>query len=290
VVAGIDDSAEARRAAVWAASEADRTGTSLRLVHAFETITYTASGGFVPPPAYVEAVENAGREMLEAARREAQAAHPQLAVEVDMCPGQPVAVLLDESQHASMVVLGVKELSGVQRLTMFSTAVSLAAHAQCPVAVIRSAVTGPASDGPVVVGVDGTPASEEAVRIAFEEASARRLDLVAVHAWTEFVSDREFIYARQFALDLKAVHTREQEILAERLAGWQEKFPDVTVERVVSPEKPVKALLDATAGAQLLVVGSRGRGGFTGMLLGSTSRKLIHYASCPLLVVRPHAA
>jgi nucleotide-binding universal stress UspA family protein len=103
----------------------------------------------------------------------------------------------------------------------------------------------------------------------------------------EFASETAYATARQFLVDWDAVEAREHEILAERLAGWQEKYPDVTVRRVVTGGRPARCLLDQAEGAQLLVVGSRGRGGFAGMLLGSTSRTLIHHAPCPLLVVRP---
>jgi nucleotide-binding universal stress UspA family protein len=142
----------------------------------------------------------------------------------------------------------------------------------------------------VVVGVDGSPTSEPALAMAFEEAAMRGADLVAVHAWIEFTSDTAYATARQFLVNWDAVETRERETLAERLAGWQEKYPDVTVRRVVTGGQPTKRLLDQAVDAQLLVVGSRGRGGFAGMLLGSTSQALIHHAPCPLLVVRPVAA
>jgi nucleotide-binding universal stress UspA family protein len=169
----------------------------------------------------------------------------------------------------------------------------LAAHGHCPVAVIRDREPGPGlpASGAVVVGVDGSSVSESAVAIAFEEASARGADLIAVHAWLEFVSAAPSLYANQLLFDWAPIENQQREILAERLAGWQEKYPDVTVHRVVSrEEKPAQALQFHAADAQLLVVGSRGHGGFVGMLLGSTSRKLIHDAPCPLMVVRPSAA
>jgi len=141
-----------------------------------------------------------------------------------------------------------------------------------------------------VVGVDGSPTSEAAIAMAFEEASLRNVDLVAVHAWTDFSSDYSYAYAHQFLMDWNRVETEEQELLAQRLAGWQEKYPDVMVHRAVTRDRPVHHLLEHAAQAQLLVVGSRGRGGFSGMLLGSTSQALIYHAPCPLLVVRPVTA
>jgi nucleotide-binding universal stress UspA family protein len=139
---------------------------------------------------------------------------------------------------------------------------------------------------------------EEKVTTAFEEAALRGADLVAVHSWLEFVSDTEYATARQLLVGWDAAETREREILAERLAGWPdgrmagwpEKYPDVTVRRVVAGGKPAALLLKEAGDAQLLVVGSRGRDGFAGMPLGSTSQALIHHAPCPLLVIRPAAA
>jgi nucleotide-binding universal stress UspA family protein len=121
--------------------------------------------------------------------------------------------------------------------------------------------------------------------MAFEEASLRGADLVAVHTWTEFTSDTEYAYARQFTGDWDDVEADEREKLAVGLAGWQEKYPDVTVRQVVTRDRPVRCLLEHAADAQLVVVGSRGHGGFAGMLLGSTSQALIYHAPCPLLVV-----
>jgi len=115
----------------------------------------------------------------------------------------------------------------------------------------------------------------------------RGADLVAVHTWIEFSSDSAYAFAHQFIVDWDVIETRERELLAERLAGGQESYPDVTMRRVVTRDRPVRCLLDHAADAQLLVVGSRGHGGLPGMLLGSISQALIYHAPCPLLAVRP---
>ncbi len=121
---------------------------------------------------------------------------------------------------------------------------------------------------------------------AYEEASFRGVDLVAVHGWTEFASENSYAFARQFVVDWDVVETRQEEQLAERLAGYGEKYPDVTVRRVVEGGRARQLLLDHARGAQLVVVGSRGHGELGGLLLGSTSQALIHHAPCPVLVVR----
>ena len=137
-------------------------------------------------------------------------------------------------------------------------------------------------DGPVVVGIDGTPRSEAALKFAFEEASARQAPLVAVHTWSDALNDP---YLAPM-IDWDVVETEEELQLAERLAGWGEKYPDVPVERLVTRGRAASVLLDRSKGAQLVVVGSRGHGEFAGLLLDSVSNALIHGASCPVAIVR----
>jgi len=283
IVVGIDGSDSARVAARWAAAEAVRRHLPLRLVHAVQVPAVPYVGGFMDQ-GYFDELEKSGRQQVADVRAEIAELHPDLAVHTEAIIADPVATLIAESRTAHLLVLGSRGLGGFTGILVGSTAIALVAQGRCPVAVIRGATP---ADGPVVVGVDGSPASEAAVALAFEEASLRGVDLVAVHTWIEYSSDNAYAYARQFAVDWNAIETRERETLAERLAGWQEKFPDVAVRRIVTRDRPVSALLEHGADAQLLVVGSRGHGGFTGMLLGSTSQALIYHATCPLLVARP---
>lgn len=291
IMAGIDGSDPARRAALWAAAQAARRDVELRLVHALSLPAYTFAGGFVPPPDFFSGLESDAQGLLSAVKAEVRARYPEMAVTTGLRTGQPAGVLVEESRSSALVVLGAHAQDGLRPLFLGSTGVSVAAHGHCPVAVIR----GPADDqdpvdsGPVVVGVDGSPAGEAAVAIAFEEASARRAEVIAVHAWGQFASNTEYLYARQFMVNWDALEEKEGQVLAERLAGWQEKYPDVTIRRELTLEKPAQALLEYGPTAQLLVVGSRGRGGFAGMLLGSVSQKLIHRAACPVIIARPPA-
>ena len=292
IVVGIDGSDSARLAAVWAAGEAARRDVELRLVHTVGVGGFEHAGRYVPPADFYAVLETRGRELLEEADTEVRRAYPAVAVKQILRNGHPTAVLIDESERAGLVAVGSRGLDAVQRVFAGSTAVHLAAHGQCAVAVIHGGTTGDQlpEEGPVVVGVDGSPASEAAIALAFEEASARRTRLIAVHAGTDFVSDHAYLVARQCIAYWEPYEERDREMLAERLAGWQEKYPDVPVRRVNGLETPACALLDYDRTAQLMVVGSRGRGGFAGMLLGSVSRKLINQATCPLIVARPGAA
>jgi nucleotide-binding universal stress UspA family protein len=291
IVVGVDRSTSALHAARWAADEAVRRRAPLRLVHAVNTSTPAYAGGLGYPQSFFDALESDGRQLLGEAETAIHQAHPELDVAVELQAVDPVPALIEESGNARLIVLGSRGLGGFSGILVGSTAVALVAHGHCPVAVIRGTKPGeaPPFHGPVVVGVDGSPVSDSALAMAFDEASWRGADLVAVHTWLEFSSDSADAYARQFLVDWDAIETRERELLAQRLAGWQEKYPDVTVERVVTRDRPVRGLLERAADAQLLVVGSRGHGGLPGMLLGSTSQALIYHAPCPLLVVRPPA-
>ena len=143
-----------------------------------------------------------------------------------------------------------------------SVGTAFAAHAACPVIVVRG-TGGPAPDGPIVVGVDGSPPSDAALAFAVEVAVARKAPLRPVLAWMDNVVP----YVVSKPVDWEGVATQEQELLTKRLAGWQEKYPDLVVEPVLTHDRPVHALVHNTGGAQLVVVGSRGRGGLAGMTL-----------------------
>jgi nucleotide-binding universal stress UspA family protein len=292
IVAGVDGSPSSLRAAHWAAAEATHRRVPLRLVHAANVSLAAYVGGFGPTDEFLEALEAEGRRRLTEAQVAIVAAHPEADVQVHLATAGAVPALLQESKTARLVVLGSRGLGGFTGMLIGSTAVALVAHGHCPVAVIRGrkADDAPPSEGPVVVGVDGSPASEAAVALAFGEASSRRAELVAVHTWLEFSSDIEYFYAQQYFPAWEDIEARENAVLAERLAGWQEKYPEVTVRRVVTRDRPAHCLLELAEDAQLLVVGSRGRGGFVGMVQGSTSQALMHHAPCPLLVVRPDTA
>lgn len=289
IVAAVDGSASALHAARWAAAMAAGRHAPLRLVHAVNIPALAYGAGLGPPTGFFEALQSDGRQRLIEAETALRAENPDLDLGIELKVADPVPALIDESGKARLVVLGSRGLGGFSGVLAGSTAVAVVAHGHCPVAVVRGSEpdAAPPAHGPVVVGVDGSPNSELALATAFEEASWRNAELVAVHAWIEYSTDSAYGYAHQSFVDWDAVDTRERELLAERLAGWQEKYPDVEVRRVVARRRPVASLLEQSADAQLLVVGSHGHGGFAGMILGSTSQALIYHAPCPLMVVRP---
>jgi nucleotide-binding universal stress UspA family protein len=277
VVVGVDGSASAYRAVEWAAGEAHRRGVGLRLVRAFSWTTADHPTGWVAR--YRDEMLDVSRRQVARAVRVAADTRPDVEAESQVEIGAPIEVLSSEARRAQLLVLGDRGLGEVAGLVLGSVAVSLAARGACPVVVVRGERAG--ADGPVVVGVDGSPVSEAALAFAFDAAAARGVDLVAVHAWSPTAIDEEL--ASLVEWDASA----ESAVLAERLAGWAQKYPQVAVRRTVVRDGAVRALVTASAGAQLVVVGSRGRGNAAGLLLGSVSHGVLHGAHCPVAVVRP---
>lgn len=289
VVAGVDGSTGSTQAVRWAAAQADLWGCPLRLVHAHsEPRTHQPDLTAAPQGDYRQALLNAGYDWLREAADVAAATAAGVAVSTELITSRAGQLLTEESEQARLVVVGSRGLGGFTGLMLGSTAVALGAHAHCPVAVVRGANTDTPRSGPVVLGVDGSAASEAAIGFAYDAASHRGVPLIAVHVWSDVSFAASFVPAPA-TFDWPVIEGDEQRLLAQRLAGWQEKYPEVQVHRVVTEGRPAYSLLEAAQDAQLLVVGSRGRGGLRGLLLGSTSQALLHHAPCPVVVVRPEA-
>ena len=283
IVVCVDGSAPSDAAVRWAARESLLRRVPLKLVHIVAAPAVMSP--LTPVPVAMEQWqdEQARRIVGDAAdlvrgiANDADASAPVVGTEI--YSSTTVPTLIDLSKDAEMVVVGSRGHGALRRGLLGSVSTALVHHAHCPVAVIHDSVT-PAADAPVVVGIDGSPASEIATGIAFEEAARRGVDLVAVHAWSDV--DLSTVPG----VDWDAVAQGEQELLAERLAGWSEDYPDVAVRRVVVRDQPAGCLAEQAENAQLLVLGSHGRGGFTGMLLGSVGTMLAHYVRIPLIVAR----
>lgn len=285
VVVGVDGSAGSDRAVRWAAAAAAARGRRLRLVHALnlDTAQWLLGSYDVTIPAVTETLRGRGAELLAAAADAAHRVAPELTVETELADGQPARALIAHSATAYQVVLGATGTGGTVA-HLGSTLLKVVAHGRGSIVVVRDSEfdrrTG--SAGPVVVGVDSGPASEPAVAAAFAEAAERHTGLVAVHAWIDLPYG-EFGDTGDDIAD-ETIATEARSMLAEQLAGWSEKYPEVPVARNVYLSGPRHHLLVWSKTAQLLVVGSRGRGGFTGLLLGSTSNAMVQRAHCPVLV------
>ena len=291
IVVGVDGSPSSTVAVEWAAQDAGMRNVPLKLVH-----VVSPAMGDEPKPD-VAAQSDLARWRQDLQRRIVEEAHKvavdatstrhasQVTSEVLYGPIVPALVAL--SERADMVVAGCQGQSALARALLGSVSSGLVHHAHCPVAVIHDedGLAARSPQAPVVVGIDGSPASELATEIAFDEASRRRAELVALHAWSD-MGPLNFGHRGGAPIEWANLEAREEEVLAERLSGWRERYPDVVVQKVVVCDRPALRLLEQADAAQLLVVGSHGRGGFTGTLLGSVSRAVVKSAQIPVIVAR----
>ncbi|MFB6397901.1 universal stress protein [Polymorphospora lycopeni] len=279
IVVGYDGSPGAGVALRWALDEAARTGAPVHPTYAFEP--FGASAPLAPAP-LLWPDDTARKEiasMLDEAVAAAAASHPTVTVRAGTVDGPPSVRLQELSRRAGLVVLGSRGHGGFGGLLVGSTTVSVTAHAHCPVVVVRG--TAPRAGGHVVTGVDGSPCSVLALGYAFAQAAGRDVPLHVVRAWKPPAAE-----APPVAFDPEAVGALERAELRDLLVGWQDRWPEVRVTSEVVADAPGRTLIDATRHAQLVVVGSRGRGGFRGLLMGSVSQQLLHHSHCPVAVVR----
>lgn len=288
IVAGIDGSRSAVDAARWAAEEASAHGDTLRLVHAYVVPEHGYPAFAATFPQLREGMRHQGTKWLDEAREEVGKVASDLSVETELVEGEPVPVLVGESRRARMTVLGSRGLGGFTGMLVGSVAVGLTAHGHSPVIVVRGQRRSVSPDAPVVVGVDGSESSTAALRFAFAEAADRRASLTVVRTWRGIFLD-ESVPRYPLKVDPHEIEEAERAALTEQVAPLRDAYPDVAVELVVVRGRPVRTLLEYGERARLLVVGSRGRSGFKGMLLGSTSRALVVHAPCAVAVVRSAA-
>lgn len=285
ILVGVDGSPSAKVAVDWAAREAASRNVPLKLVYVLSSPVLMMWPEVPMPAEYGRWQEEQGRTTLGAAREVAERAAQQsggVVAQTEMPTGPVVRTLVDLTEDAAMIVVGSRGLGAFARRMLGSVSSGLVQHAHCPVAVIHD--EDPLSDKPaempVVVGIDGSPASELATEIAFDQASRRGVELVAVHA----ISDVDTVELP--GVDYAMLEERANLLLGERLAGWQERYPDVPVRRSVVWGRPAKVLVEQSDSAQLVVVGSHGRDGLAGMLLGSVGSAVAQAARMPVIVAR----
>lgn len=289
VVVGMDGSAEALRAAAYGAWEAKRREVPLRLVFAHQ-----------PEPVWGPSILLAddyrwerrwAHDMLVEAEQRVTATSPDVTLESAVVSGSAAGALVDESKHASLVIIGTRAAAGVIGHLSGSVAAQVAAHAHTPVIVIRPTDDGDVdptniTDRPVIVGLDGSIESERAMAFAVEQAVARGADLRAVYVWNVLeVHDIGPIIPEDFDADVE--EKKASRLLTEATEGWASSYPDLTIaRRVIHGLDAVDSLSQAGDEAGMIVVGSRGHGGFLGLRLGSTVDGLIRHAGPPMAVVR----
>lgn len=286
IVVAVDGSPASTVAAGWAAREAAMRNIPLTVVHAVSTPTAT----FPPvpyPESLVTSLEDEGKKAIMHAMKVAEDAMPDdrvVPIGRKLVYAPPVPTLLKMSDAAEMIVMGSSGRGLLARGLLGSVSSAVVRHANCPVAVVRDGELPDPRNGYVLLGTDGSPASELATEIAFDEASRRGVDLVAMHAWSDAA------VVEVFDIDWPAVEGEAQRSLAESLAGWQQRYPDVCVHRFVARDRAARHLIDKADAAQLVVVGSHGRGGLSRMLLGSVSNAVLHSVRVPVIVARHPSA
>lgn len=290
VVVAVDGSEASQNAVRWAANTANKRGVPLRLAASYTMPQFLYAEGMVPPQELFDELQSETMDMIEAARVVAHEVAPDIKIGYVIAEGSPIDMLLDMSSDVTMIVMGSRGLGGLSGMVMGSVSAAVVSHADCPVVVVRSDnhVTETNKYGPVVVGVDGSDVSQRATEFAFEEVQARGAKLVAIHTWMDMQVQASLAGLAAAQQEWEIIEKEQTTLLKDRLQPLLERFPDVEVEMVITRDRPVRALEDCAHNAQLLVVGSHGRGGFRGMLLGSTSRALLQSAPCPMVVVRPN--
>lgn len=284
VVVGVDGSTSALDAVRVAAREAAARHRPLRVVHAFIWPLYGMPLGPVPGAPPDAGLRQQAERYVADAVTEAGKIAPEVTVTGKVVDGAPTPVLRRESRDAALLVLGHRGLGGFAELLIGSVAVQVSARADCPVLVVKGEAR---ADGPVLVGVDGSALSTEALGFAFEEAALRHTALVAVHAWLVPVpvGPGDML---PLVYDVDALAAEEGRMLAEAVAGWSERYPDVPVRHRVAHGAASRVLVEESAAAQLTVVGAHGRGALAGALLGSVSHAVLHHSHSPLAIVRHH--
>ncbi len=277
VVVGVDGTGRSLRALTWAAHEARLRGVELLVVHALPR--YEADFPFFPPGRFEEAEARGHRVVAEAVAL-VRETHPEVTVVTDLPMQTPAQALLELSGRARVVALGAKG-EDVGNLLLGSTALQVVGHADCPVVVVGHASAG---HDRIAVGTDGSPDSGAALTVAFEEARLRGARLSVVSAlglpqgWPRHL-------LRPLPPADEEVLRRREEVEAQLIA-LLEDHPDVEVSLDVHHAEPLAALGEASHRADLLVLGSRGRGGFHGLAVGSVTHRMLHLAGCPVAVTR----
>lgn len=270
IVVGYDGSPGSDQALRWAAEESRAHGCTLTICLAWLP-PYLAT---LDEQAVYDLAQKRGEEILDGGVRYARSVLGAEWVIPLLAKGSAVPVLCEQSASAEMVVLGPRGQGGIAGLALGSVPWQVAGHARGPVVIVR--VPGRRANeppGPVVAGVDGSAGSRDVLRFALREAELRRVPVLAVCALADTSASLG---------DAKRLEADFDRVLGPDVEG----HPELNVLRQVSAGSPRTALLEAAATAQLLVIGARGRGGLTGMSLGSVANVVLHHAPCPVAVVR----
>ena len=282
---GVDGSTTSDIALGWAAREADRRGSRLVVVHACSVPTFAGEfgAGLVYPLVDLDALREEDEVAVDRQIETIRTAYPMLAIDKVVEIGGAVSTLVDTARDGELSVVGSRGAGSVAAMFLGSIAHGVAHRSTCPAVLVPECDLQPAI-GRIVVGTDGSPAAAAAVRWAQREAVLWDAELVLAHVW-------EYPYPVDVQRSVGTAELMErdaQELLANAATGTdaQIRVPDKLQVRLMRGA-PAPALIDEAAGADLLVVGARGRGAIRSALLGSTSSYAIHHARCPVVIVHP---
>ena len=282
VVVGVDGSPACDAAIRWAAGEAALRALRLKLIHVVAPTPVDST--MAPNGTVTQGQEDHARQIVEQSRRivNGLALPNRLEVGAQVAYAHVVSALLDASMQASMIVVGSRGPDADLRHPLGSVSSALIRHAHCPVAVVHDphAAHSEMRAAPVLVGIDGSASSEAATALAFDEASRRGVAVVALHAWSDVG------VFPMLGMDWRDHRQQGDELLTQRLAGWQERYPDVPVRRRLVADVPARWLVEESRNAQLVILGSHGPGSSVGKHLGSVASAVAQSARVPVIVCR----
>lgn len=281
IVVGVDGSAGAAHALQWAVAESAVRGADVVALMTWGYLDQRRRDGAEFEPGYDES--DAAR-VLDVFVSDAIGESPVI-VERRLRNDMPIPALLEAGRDAELLVLGARGLGGFRGLLLGSVSQACLHHAPCPVAIVREGASEEiVRSGRIVVGVDGSPGSRAALAWAVDEARLRHVPLEALHTW-----DWPQTVGYPLGVDLDPTLCRDgaQHLLDAELDLVVPGGSGPSIERTVLPANPASALIDISSDAGLVVVGTRGIGGFPGLLLGSVSHQVTQHAGCPVIVV-PH--
>lgn len=286
IVVGVDGSAASGNALEWACREGSRLHRPVHVLHAYGLApSYSGAEAALFEPAEAASLEDTAEATLADAVAAARRLSPELDITSTTVDASAAAALVDASRSAHTVVVGARGHGALASMMPGSVSTQTAMHAHSPVVVVKDVEDRDRPRDGVFVGLDGSEQSQDCLAFAFEQASSRGTALHVVHAWPFQRNEPRLAIAEALTANY-AVENRHRLLVAEALAGWRQKYPDVDVQISVMESTAVAALLERSDGAELLVVGSRGRGGFAALLLGSVSHAVLQRAGCPVAVVR----
>jgi nucleotide-binding universal stress UspA family protein len=286
VVVGIGNSDRDAECLTWAGDSAQRSGSPLHILHAHdlgaELSAIDPVAGNVISVGPDGDIGNAG--LLDETLAEAKERWPDVAVTGSLPFARPEQALIDASRTARLIVVGAARAGALQRLGLGRSSLAAAMHSHCPVVIVPQGARVDA-EGPVVVGIDGSNHSVAAAERAFWIAELRRTPLVAITTWNVEVVDG-LVVTTPGTEAWNEIEARYRAVADRVVDPLREKHPDVECTVEVVRGGPAKVLAERSAEAGLVVMGTRGRGGFAGMLLGSQSHKVLETATSPVMLVR----